>query len=165
MAKNKLFTILPTLIILSLVSTTILSSSGPQRDLYEVLGVSKTATTEEIKKAFRKLTRKYHPDRNPADKKEWAKEKFVELANAYEILKDPKKREAYDNGGDGEDFGYDDTFFNRNQEGNFEDLFKDFFQGNVFNDDFFKNDDFGFGNMGDGFKGASVSTMTSTKIM
>src|SRR5690554_3767648 len=65
-----------------------------KRDLYEVLGVSRTASEEEIKKAYRKLAMKYHPDRNP-DSKE-AEEKFKEVKYAYEILSDSDKRDAYD---------------------------------------------------------------------
>lgn len=65
-----------------------------KRDYYEVLGVSKTASADEIKKAYRKLALKYHPDRNP-DSHE-AEEKFKELGEAYEILSDEDKRAAYD---------------------------------------------------------------------
>lgn len=64
------------------------------RDPYEVLGVSKSATAEEIQKAYRKLARKYHPDRNPGDKK--AEAAFKEVQSAYEILSDEKKRQQYD---------------------------------------------------------------------
>ena len=59
-----------------------------KRDYYEVLGVEKTASEEEIKKAYRKIAIKYHPDRNPGDKQ--AEEKFKEAAEAYNILHDPQ---------------------------------------------------------------------------
>ena len=64
------------------------------KDYYKVMGVSKSATTEEIKKSFRKLAVKYHPDKNPGDKK--AEEKFKEIAEANEVLSDPVKRKKYD---------------------------------------------------------------------
>ncbi|MDD5675894.1 MAG: molecular chaperone DnaJ [Chitinivibrionales bacterium] len=65
-----------------------------KRDFYEVLGVDKNANEEELKKAYRKLALKYHPDKNPGDKS--AEEKFREATEAYEILKDPKKRSQFD---------------------------------------------------------------------
>src|SRR5580765_2119809 len=64
------------------------------KDYYKVLGVSKNATQEDIKKAFRKLAVKYHPDKNPGDKK--AEEKFKEANEANEVLSDPEKRKKYD---------------------------------------------------------------------
>ena len=81
-----------------------------KRDYYEVLGVEKNASEDEIKKAYRKIAIKYHPDRNPGDKE--AEEKFKEAAEAYNVLHDPKTRQQYDqfgfdgpNMGSGFDFG------------------------------------------------------------
>src|SRR5258708_28493148 len=65
-----------------------------KRDYYEILGVDRNANAEEIKKAYRKLAVKYHPDKNPGDKS--AEEKFKELGEAYEALNDPQTRAAYD---------------------------------------------------------------------
>ena len=81
-----------------------------KRDYYEVLEVSKSATAEEIKKAYRKKAIQYHPDKNPGDKE--AEEKFKEAAEAYEVLSDTEKRSRYDqfghagvNGGGASGFG------------------------------------------------------------
>ena len=65
-----------------------------KRDCYDVLGIKKNATDKEIKSAYRKLAKKYHPDANPGDKR--AEEKFKELSEAYDILKNPEKRKLYD---------------------------------------------------------------------
>ena len=65
-----------------------------KRDYYEVLGVERNASEDEIKKAYRKIAIKYHPDRNPGDKE--AEEKFKEAAEAYDVLHDPQKRQRYD---------------------------------------------------------------------
>ena len=65
-----------------------------KRDYYEVLGLPRTATPDEMKKQFRKLAMQFHPDKNPGDKK--AEDKFKELSEAYEVLSDPQKRQGYD---------------------------------------------------------------------
>lgn len=70
-----------------------------KRDYYEVLGVNKNASEDEIKKAYRKIAIKYHPDRNPGNKE--AEEKFKEAAEAYDVLHDNQKRQQYDQ------FGFD----------------------------------------------------------
>jgi curved DNA-binding protein len=66
----------------------------PQRDLYEILGVPRTAPPEEIRKAYRRLAKKYHPDMNPGDRK--AEDKFKEITAAHEVLSDAKRRKLYD---------------------------------------------------------------------
>ena len=105
-----------------------------KRDYYEVLGVSKTATPEELKKAYRKLALQYHPDRNPGDKE--AEEKFKEAAEAYEVLSNPEKRQRYDQFGfagmngaggfSGQGMSMDDIF------SHFGDIFADFGLGDLF---------------------------------
>ena len=111
-----------------------------KRDYYEVLGVEKTASADEIKKAFRKLALKYHPDKNPGDKE--AEEKFKEVAEAYNVLRDTEKRKQYDQ------FGFDGM----NGAGGFsgagmsmDDIFSQF--GDIF-------EGFGFGGFGGGFSSA-----------
>lgn len=103
-----------------------------KRDYYEILEISKTATTEEIKKAYRKTAMKYHPDRNPGDKV--AEDKFKEAAEAYEILSDADKRSKYDR--------YGHSAFGPGTGGggfgggmNMNDIFSQF--GDVFGDDMF----------------------------
>jgi molecular chaperone DnaJ len=100
-----------------------------KRDFYEILGISKSASGDEIKKAYRKVAMQYHPDRNPGDKA--AEEKFKEAAEAYEILSDPDKKAQYDR------FGH--QAFAQGQGGgrgasmNMDDIFSQF--GDIFGDD------------------------------
>src|SRR4051794_12571520 len=75
----------------------------PEKDLYKILGVDRKASQDEIKKAYRKLARQYHPDRNPGDAK--AEARFKEISAANDILGDPEKRKQYDRGGLGAFFG------------------------------------------------------------
>jgi len=99
-----------------------------KRDYYEVLGVSRNATSDEIKKAYRKLARKYHPDANPDDKD--AEAKFKEISEAYVVLSDPEKRAGYDRfghaGADGQGFGGFEGF---GDFGGLGDIFEMFFGG------------------------------------
>lgn len=113
-----------------------------KKDYYDILGVSRDATQDEIKKAFRKLARKYHPDVNKDDKN--ATEKFKEINEAYEVLKDPEKRARYDqfgHAGVGQgDFGTGDfagfggfgDFGDFGSGGFFDDIFDSFFGGGGF---------------------------------
>ena len=96
-----------------------------KRDYYEVLGVSKSAGAAEIKKAYRKIALKYHPDKNPDNKE--AEEKFKEAAEAYEVLSDPTKKQQYDQFGHQ---GVSGAGFGGGQHMNMEDIFANF--GDIF---------------------------------
>ena len=164
-----------------------------KKDYYEVLGVPKDASNDVIRKAYKKLAIKWHPDKHVDDKKE-AEEKFKEISEAYSVLSDPKKKREYDNGGIDFDFGdfenFDPfsmfkSFFSHERHGGFgdfgfdDDEDDDFF-GNHFRKDFgkphnfgfkmgFDDDDFGFGDdFGKGFGGGfgqGKSIKTTTQII
>lgn len=99
------------------------------KDYYKILGLSKTASPEEIKKAYRKLAIKYHPDHNKGDKA--AESKFKEISEAYAVLSDPEKKKQYDT------FGAEGFHHRFSQE----DIFRNFDFGSIFNE-------FGFGSSG-----------------
>ena len=102
-----------------------------KRDYYEILGVAKSASADEIKKAYRKVAMQFHPDRNPGDKA--AEEKFKEAAEAYEVLSDQEKKAQYDR------FGHaglnNRGGFGGGQGMNMDDIFSNF--GDIFGDDIF----------------------------
>ncbi|NML19346.1 molecular chaperone DnaJ [Pseudoflavitalea sp. G-6-1-2] len=104
-----------------------------KRDYYEILGVSKSSSQDEIKKAYRKVAMQYHPDRNPGDKA--AEEKFKEAAEAYEVLSDQDKRAQYDRFGHAGMSGNGRGGFGGGQ--NMDDIFSQF--GDIFGDDIFGN--------------------------
>ncbi len=127
-----------------------------KRDFYEILGVSKNATQEEIKKAYRKVAMQHHPDRNPGDKA--SEEKFKEAAEAYEILNDADKKSQYDR------FGHN-AFSNGRGGGGFssggmnmDDIFSQF--GDIFGDEglgsFFGGGRRGAGSRGTGTRGSNL---------
>src|SRR5246127_2487505 len=128
-------------------------ATATKQDYYELLGVPRKASAKDIRAAFRKLARKYHPDLNPGDKS--AEEKFKQLQEAYDVLSDPKKRQMYDQhafysenfnpgasprgGGGGEDdaavnfdfggFDFGGSGGEGAGTGSFRDLFSQFFRG------------------------------------
>jgi len=122
-----------------------------KRDYYEILGVSKTASDDEVKKAYRKLAIKYHPDKNPDDKS--AEDKFKEAAEAYEVLSDPQKKQRYDQ------FGHAGLGGNGGFGGggmNMDDIFSQF--GDIF------GGAFGFGGGGGGRSSRRVARGTNLRV-
>lgn len=119
-----------------------------KRDYYEILGVSKTASAEEIKKAYRKTAIQYHPDKNPGNKE--AEEKFKEAAEAYEVLSDPQKRAQYDR------FGHSRPGSGgfQGHEMNMEDIFSQF--GDIFGGGGFESFFGGGGGRSRGRKGSNL---------
>ena len=105
-----------------------------KKDYYEILGVSKSASADEIKKAYRKVAMQYHPDRNPGNKE--AEEKFKEAAEAYEVLSDNDKKERYDRYGHAA-FAPGSGGFSGSTNVNMEDIFSQF--GDIFGEDIFGN--------------------------
>ncbi len=123
-----------------------------KRDYYEVLGVQKNATADEIKKAYRKLAIKYHPDKNPGDKE--AEEKFKEAAEAYEVLSNDEKRQKYDQFGHSmgpQGFGGQGGYYSTGGM-SMEDIFSQF--GDIFGGHF---------NFGGGFGGATGGRQSSRR--
>ena len=126
-----------------------------KRDFYEILGVSKDAAQDEIKKAYRQQVLKYHPDKNPGDKQ--AEEKFKEAAEAYEVLSDPQKRQKYDQ------FGH--AAFENGGAGGFhghmtmEDIFSQF--GDIFGG---FGGFSGFGGFGGGTRGGGVTKGSNLRV-
>ena len=129
-----------------------------KRDYYEILGVSKTATVDEIKRAYRTLALKHHPDRVGAEQKKEAEEKFKEISEAYAVLSDPQKRSVYDQYGHA---GFDQRYSTEDifRGADFSSIFQDLgFGGSIFEDLFGGADLFGGGRRGGrrGSRGADL---------
>lgn len=127
------------------------------KDYYQILGVPKNASAQQIKKTYRKLAMEYHPDRNPG-KEKWANEKFKEINEAFGVLGDPEKKGQYDQFGTVGNIG--DIFGSPSTRTTFQDLMKDFggsglgfdFLDNIFGD-FLKGKRFSFRTFSQGFGG------------
>jgi len=116
------------------------SMMGTKRDYYEILGLDRNATLDDIKRAYRKLAMQFHPDRVPESKKKEAEEKFKEISEAYAVLSDENKRRLYDqygHAGIDSQFSTEDIF----RSANFSDIFGSSGFGSIFEDLF---SDFGF---------------------
>lgn len=115
-----------------------------KKDYYEILGVDKNSTKENIKKAYKKLALKYHPDRASEEKKKEYEEKFKEISEAYAVLTEDTKRKQYDSFGNNFNQGYsqEDIFRNADFSNIFEELFgNDFFGGSSFDGSFERRDE------------------------
>ncbi len=134
------------------------------KDYYKTLGIARSATKDEIAKAYKKLARKYHPDLNPGDKK--AEEKFKDITEAYEVLKDEEKRKLYDNlgsdwqnasryGGMGQGNPFGGFSYQGQSMGGFSDFFESLFGGGRFGGE---NPFGGFSSQSGGRRGQDVET-------
>ena len=141
-----------------------------KRDFYEILGVAKGASADEIKKAYRKVAMQYHPDRNPG-KEKWANEKFKEINEAYGVLGDPQKRKQYDQFGTVGNIS--DIFGSPSTRTTFEEMMKDFGGAGLrfdFLDDIFgdflqgRGSSFSFRSFGAGPRGARFEVWPGQEI-
>ncbi|MCM8770276.1 MAG: molecular chaperone DnaJ [Candidatus Omnitrophica bacterium] len=115
------------------------NTMSTQRDYYEILGVQKKASLDEIKKAYRQMVLRYHPDRVPPEQKKEAEEKFKEVSEAYAVLSDPPKRALYDqygHAGIDQRYAYEDIFKGADFSSIFEDLAEFGFGGGIFDEIF-----------------------------
>ena len=127
-----------------------------KRDYYEILSVAKSASVEEVKRAYRALAMKYHPDRVPADQKKDAEERFKEISEAYAVLSDPQKRQVYDQYGHA---GFDQRYSTEDifRGADFSSIFEDLgFGGSIFEDLFGGFGLFGAGQGRRGGRGADL---------
>lgn len=136
-----------------------------EKDLYKILGVEENASEEEIKRAYKKLAVKWHPDKHSGDKKEEAAEKFKEISHAFSVLGDKKNRDEYDmqrKGGFSGNYGHDFDFHDRGFDF-YNNMFKNFFKFGDFSD--FDNDNDGFFKQFSNEMGSGGGFGTSTKTM
>ncbi len=106
----------------------------PKKDYYEILGVPRNASEDEIKAAYKRLVKEWHPDKQPEERKKYAEQKFKEIQEAYEVLSDPQKRAMYDKFGYvGEGIPHEYHYTTTGSGFGFEDIFRDFFNDDIFN--------------------------------